>query len=242
MKRKIGQVFQLLAVLFLTLPLNAEEEMINEEIFCEEIFNKSCDKVSVYGAYIHLELLDHDNPTTYVDAACGRIEGCWRFWDGFTIEPMFMGGGNFDDEYITTSLGIGYVVPLLDCFSITPSVGGIYTYIKTKTVFEPAGLRDLNETFNIWSPYIRLAASWTFFPSLRLYGHYQYAWSENYISITHLPKMTEWWSGSNVELVLQYDFYECWSIDLGGEYTYSLKDSKRGIQSYGAKLGLVRWF
>ena len=203
-------------------------------------------KFEIAPAFVHIDVLEKRNTVKKINMGAFRTEGNFMIGKntGWVLKPMALYGKGDDGELTTASLGIGRCIPVGERFVFTPSLGATYTSLNTSFKFEHEiiGAIRVRESFHSISPYIGLEVNYRIRPNLRIGGSVQYAWSRSKTTLKHLFHVKGHSKGPNLSSLLEYDFNQYWSVNVGAAYNESLSHEKDGLRGYGAKLGIVRWF
>lgn len=212
---------------------------------CEGSGPKVCGKIDVGPAYVHIDLLQNGVTNEKMDIPAVRVDACYAIWRGVVIKPNFTYGYN-NEELIMTGCGIGHIIPIYDCFKLTPVVGFNYSYLDTKTDIP---FDDTKRSFQSYGGYIGIEGTYSLTKSLRLYATYQYVWTHNITSYKFPSpfsaasvRLKEHSSGSAISAMIEQDLNKYWSVNLAGAYNNSMSKEKNGMRAYGVKLGIARWF
>jgi hypothetical protein len=207
-------------------------------------------KFEIAPAYVHIDFLQKGHTHHTADYAAIRSDLSYRVWSGLILKPVVMyGKGKGDNEILTGGIGVGFCIPVTcipGCTKlfVTPTTGINWGYIRGSFKHElaPGQNLDIKERFRSTSPYIALEVSWTFIPTWRVVGSYQYAWSRTHNKITYLENTRSHSKGSVISGMLEHDFNDQFSINLGAAYNNSLSHEKDGVRGWGLKLGFAYWF
>ncbi len=206
-------------------------------------------KVDVGPAYIHVDILESNKTIKRMDLIGVKADATVILLEemGWCVKPglLYGKGGSGHGEIFSGGIAFGHCFPLKSWGSLTPNVGIIYSYVKTRIsipFFAAMGIEHFTEKFRSVSPYVGIDATYTFCKGFRICGMYQYAWSRTHTTIEGLLKSNSHAQGPNYALQLEYDITDQWSVQLGGAYNISLSKEKHGIRGAGAKLGLAYWF
>jgi hypothetical protein len=213
-------------------------------LFASSLGAECMGKFEVAPTFIHIDVLEQRNTVKKINMGALRSEGNFIISKGWVLKPLVLYGKGDNGELTTASIGFGRCIPLGKRFLLTPSVGTTYTCLNTSFTFEHEifGPLEFKESFHSVSPYIGLELNYRIKPNLRLGASVQYAWSRSKTKIKHLLTHKGNSEGPNYSALLEYDFNQKWSINVGFAYNESLSKEKDGLRGYGAKLGFVRWF
>ena len=213
-------------------------------LFAPSLYAECMGKFEIAPAFVHIDVLEKHNTVKKINMGAIRSEAYWVIGKGWMLKPLALYGKGDGGELTTASLGFGRCIPLGKQFVLTPSVGATYTCLNTsfEVDHEIFGPLEFKESFHSISPYIGLELNYRIRPNLRIGGSIQYAWSRCKTRIKHLFTQKGNSQGPNLSALLEYDFNQEWSINVGFAYNESLSRDKDGLRGYGAKLGLVRWF
>lgn len=198
-------------------------------------------KVDVAPAYVHLDVLNFGKTVKTMDMPAVKVDSNYLIYKGLCIKPGFLYGYN-RGSLLTAGAGLGYSIPIKSwCF--TPAIGVNYTQVKTTIPLDFGGLKiKASEKFRSWSPYIALEVFYKIVEGWRIGVQVQYAWSRSHTTIKDFGSDKSNAKGPNYSLLIERDFCEHWSLNLGFAYNVSLTREKHGLRGYGTKLGLARWF
>lgn len=234
-----------------------DEEFVDNEYeneCCEDAYNGVNGKIDLGPAYAHVDILYKGRTQHKMDLGGVKGDMYYRVWSGLVVKPSFLyAHGNKNDRILTGGVGVGFCMPFKQCFCFTPVVGINWGNLETKVEYAFAlpnpetGLYekftvDLKQKFRSSSPYLGLEFSYTFIPTWRIVGNYQYSWSRTRTSIQGQETFKGNSKGSSYTAMIEHDITKQWSINLGGAYNCSLSKEKHGIRAYGFKLGLGYWF
>ncbi|WP_068467660.1 outer membrane beta-barrel protein [Candidatus Protochlamydia phocaeensis] len=160
---------------------------------------------------------------------------------GLCVKPGFIVGTGHGD-IASFSIGIGHYTPITKKFSLLPSIGVTFSYLRTRVSFEELGLFHLKERFRSISPFLGLEFSYALSEKWTLVGLFQYAWSRTHTKISPIISDKSHSNGPNYSLGLDYSLNKNWSLTFGVGYNITLSKEKHGIRGKGAKLGLAYYF
>lgn len=203
-----------------------------------------CGKIDAGAAYVHLDILESGRTIDSKDLLAFRGEATVLVYQGWCVKPVFVISCNPSD-FIIGGLGIGHYTPLTDTFSVTPSVGCAFTYLRTTIDIEIPVIEQkmtFKERFQSASPYVAIDLSWCFYPKWRICGTFQYAWSQTHTTIKHLLRDKSHTQGPAYALMIERDINSRLSVNLAGAYNISLSKEKHGLRGAGIKAGLAYWF
>lgn len=201
-------------------------------------------KVDIGPAFAHLDILESGKTIKHMDMWGVRGDIAYRLFKCLYLKPTFLyaHGGAAEGGIFTGAVGLGVCLPLKENLLITPIVGGNYCHVWTKIDIPAFLLKNLNENFRSWAPYVGLDFYYTFIPTWRLSLGVQYAWSRTKTTIQHIGKSKSKSEGFSYSALLEHDLSDQWSVNLGGAYNLSLTKEKHGLRGAGVKLGIARWF
>lgn len=200
-----------------------------------------CGKVDIGAVYAHVDVLESGHTVKSIDMGGIKLDGNIVVWKGVCLKPSFL-YADHQGQLLSGAIGVGHYTPLNEKFSLTPSVGCLWTQLKTHIDFAEYGLFNLKERFRSVSPYLALEAAYCFGQGWRLCGMYQYAWSHTHTKIASFPKDKSDAQGPNYSLMIEKDLNENWSVSLGGAYNISLSKERHGLRGYGLRLATAYWF
>jgi hypothetical protein len=205
------------------------------------LFSDCRGKVDVAPAFVHLDILNFGKTVKTMDLPAIKADANYLIYKGLCIKPGVLYGSN-RGRLFTGGLGLGFALPYKRwCF--TPSIGANYTAVKTQIPIDFGGIKfKACEKFHSWSPYISLEVFYRIMKNWRAGFQVQYAWSRSHTTIKGLGSDKSNAKGPSYALVIERDFCEHWSLNLGAAYNISLTREKHGLRGYGMKLGLARWF
>lgn len=210
---------------------------------------KTCGKVDLGAAYVHIDLLENGVTSERMDIPAGRLDICYGIWGGVAIKGNVTYGYN-NQELLMTGVGLAHITPITDRITLTPVAGFNYSYLDTEADILlplPFGyLTDISRTFRSYAGFIGLEGTYKICDGLRLYVSYQYAWTRN-ITDFNLPdplpsRFREHSEGSAVSVQLEKDLNDKWSVNVAGAYNNSMSKERNGMRAYGFKAGIARWF
>lgn len=202
-------------------------------------------KVDVGAAFMHVDILESGHTVKRMDMWGVRGDFSYFLYKGLYVKPVVLygTGGASRGGLFSSSLGLGYCLPITKSFTVSPSVGVTYSHLWTKIDIEPLQLKNLRENFRSWAPYLSFDIYYNFCSSSRIGFNIQYAWSHSKTSIQKVTKNHKSSpEGFAYSVLLEHDLSEKWSINLGAIYNLSLTHEKHGLRGSGVKAGLVRWF
>lgn len=216
-------------------------------------------KIDIAPAYLHLDVLNSGRTSQRLDMGAIRADATVGICKGYgwVLKPTVMYGSTFGQSWLFTGgIGVGHCTPIScisDSLILTPSVGVIYTHLRTKCDIQqevpPFGLLtfpDCRERFRSVSPYLGLEALYSFTDSFRVCGSYQYSWSQTKTKINGIPGGLKSYrshsEGPSYGALIEYDLLKCLSINLGVGYNYGLTKEKHGLRGMGVKVGLAYWY
>jgi len=199
-------------------------------------------KIDFAPAYVHIDVLNDNQIVKKMDMLALKGDATIIVKDGFCLKPTVMYAANQGDLF-TAGLSLGHCFPIADKWIITPTVGYSYTYIRT--TFE---LKDVltthhfKERFRSFATNVGMEIYYQMTSCLRFCGQMQYAWSKTQTRIKHLVHTNGNARGPLFAAMMEYDFNDKVSANLGAAYNLSMSREKHGIRGYGAKAGLAYWF
>lgn len=202
-------------------------------------------KLDIGPAFLHVDILESGRTVKRMDMWGVRADFSYFLYKGLYIKPIVLygNGGAAKGGLFSSSLGLGYYIPLQERLAIAPSFGVTYSHLWTKINFAPLQLKHLREKFKSWAPYVALDIYFNFKPSWRVCAGVQYAWSWTKTSIQRLIKDDKSHSeGFAYSILLEHDLSDQWSINFGAAYNLTLTKEKHGLRGTGIKAGVVRWF
>lgn len=210
-------------------------------LFISNASADTCGKIDVSPTYVHLDVLESGHTVKRLDMGGIRVDGSGLVWKGLCVKPtaMYVYGHG---ELFTVGMGIGHYTPITDRFSLTPTIGCVYTELRTKINIRPFFLYNLKEHFQSVSPYLSLEATYKIVPGLRFSFIYQYAYSATHTVIKHLGTDNSHSWGPSYAVLLEKDLSDKWSVNIGGAYNIMLTKEKHGLRGYGGKIGVAYWF
>lgn len=206
-------------------------------------------KADIGLTWVHIDLLEHGKTVHKMDLPGIRGDLSYKIWKGLLIKPqLLLAHGGHSDHVVSAGIGFGACLPVRKGLFLTPIIGINCGHLKT--VINLNLPINVIEKFRSYSPYIGLEGSWTFCKVWRIVGCYQYAWSytNTHFTKTHTPadiflKTTRSHTeGSSISGMIEHDFTDWFSMNLGGAYNSSLTKEKHGVRAYGLKLGFAVWF
>lgn len=202
-------------------------------------------KIDVGPAFVHVDILESGHTVKRMDMWGGRADLSYFLYKGLYVKPVvvYAHGGAAKGGLFTSSVSLGYCLPVHECLLISPSVGFSYSHLWTKIDVKPLQLTNLKEKFKSWAPFLSLDVYYTFVPTWRVGVGVQYAWSRTSTSIQRLVKNDKSSpEGFAYSFLLEHDLSDQWSLNVGATYNLSLTKEKHGVRGTGIKVGVVRWF
>ncbi len=205
------------------------------------LFSDCRGKVDIAPAFVHLDVLNFGKTVKTMDIPALKIDSNYLIYKGLCIKPGFLYGSN-RGSLLTAGMGLGFFIPI-NAWCVTPSIGVNYTQLKTKIPLVLTEVKFLaQEKFRSWSPYIAMEIFYKVIKGLRIGVQVQYAWSRSHVTIKNIGSDKSNAKGPSYAMLLERDFCEHWSLNLGVAYNISLTREKHGLRGYGMKLGVARWF
>jgi hypothetical protein len=153
-------------------------------------------------------------------------------------------------------LGLGYMSAEFNKSLFIPTLSASNLYSFSDGITIPLHIK---EKFHSYSPYVFLEATYNFIENARICVNVQYAWSHTHTLFKvhnaidsmggpgfdflngwkHSKSKTE---GFNYSALIERDFGDNWSINVGGAYSVSLSKEKHGLRAMGCKVGLAKWY
>jgi len=213
-------------------------------------------KVDVGPAFVRVDILESNKTVKRLDMLALKADSTIVFNKccGLSLKPTLLYGKGNHGELFSGGGGIGMCAPFWNCWTITPSVGCVYTHLSAKIAASKFGIppflaTSIKEIFHSVSPYVAVDVTYTFSPGWRICGMYQYSWSKTNTQLKGLPEMLKGQSpfkshskGPNYALMIEHDINQSWSIQLGAAYNISLSKEKHGLRGMGAKVAVAYWF
>lgn len=209
--------------------------------FFQAAFADCRGRVDIGPAYVNVDMLQSGKTKRSIDLRALRCDATFFPFGGLAIKPSGMisdGKANLS----TAALGVGFCFPLTSTLTATPSVGISETRFKSRINFREYGFLHLRERFYSYGGYGCLDISWTFVEKWRLYGTFQYTWSQVKTTVRPLFKTRTHCKGPSYAVSLERDLNDHFSVTLSGGYNLSLSKEKHGLRGKGVKLGLAYWF
>ena len=214
-----------------------------------QLLAEICGKVDVGPAYIHVDVLESGKTVGRMDMGGVKSDATVVVWKGLCLKPYILYGyQNKSRHLFSGGGGIGHYTPITDTISITPSIGCLYTEVKTNLTVHPENSPfplDVRERFRSVTPYLGMDITWCFCPTWRICAQYQYCWSRTHTKLTSdfftKNSSSHSW-GPSYSLLLEKDLNNKWSVNVGAAYNISLSKEKHGIRGYGVKLAIAYWF
>lgn len=215
-------------------------------IFCIHhfAFAECHGKADVGPAFVSLDIIESGRTIETIDMVGARADATILVWKGFCLKPTVTLAKNRGDGRLATGgIGIGHYIPVNDQICVLPSVGIIFTEIKTHVDFDLGlGKMRFKEKFRSKSPYVGLEVSYTLCNCWKFTAVAQYAWSRTYTKIDPILFAKDHSNGPNFGLLIDYMINDSWSVNVGAGYNSSLSKEKHGIRGKGAKAALAYWF
>lgn len=225
-----------------------------EEIEVPKVTPLCRGKIEIAPAYIHIDFLKSGHTYHRIDLPAVRGDFYYRVWQGLQIRTNAMYGySRHQNEYAAGGVGLAFCIPLLPKkLSITPLAGFSWSYLhspfkhRLKSDNAPTTVFHLKQRFRSRSQFIGAELSWTIIPAWRLTLGYQWAWSRTHTKISNAPievaNERSKSKGPTVSGMLEHDFNDSFSVNLGAAYNNSLSKEKHGVRGWGLKLGFAYWF
>lgn len=208
---------------------------------CEAIWGKA----DFAPAYVRLDILEFGKTVERANLAALRADASIFPIDdqGWVIKPTLLYGSNFREaQFFTATLGTGYYFPLITNLYIDPMIGVTYTYFQTKIDLPFISMFGLSEHFHSVSPYVGLELLYDISERCRVFASALYAWSYTKATVQFLGSAVSHPRGPSYAAMIEYDFAENWSSNLGIGYNLSLTKEKHGMRATGVKIGTSYWF
>ncbi len=210
--------------------------------FCMKTINAEIKgKIDAGPAFVHLDILESDRTVKTMDLVAVKVDGTLVLHEGLCLKPNILYGANNGSLFVT-GLGLGYILPINETWTVTPSIGMTYTHVKTTINIPFLNLFHLKEKFHSKSAYVCLEGTYNINACWRVNASYQYAWSRSMTKITALPDTNSKTQGPSYALQLEKDLNKFWSVNIGVAYNLSLTKEKHGLRAYGTKIGIAHWF
>lgn len=220
-----------------------------------------CGKVDAGAAFVHIDVLQSGHTDHTMDLAAFKGDATILLFEGYGIalKPTVLVGGSDDGNIFSGGVGLAHCTPIYEGFMLTPSVGVMFTDLKTEIDLpvefmglEIGKIKNIREKFRSISPYVGLDATYTFCKNWRVCLMVQYSWSRTHTTFKkkHVPfdlpeiddKSKSHSQGFNYGAMLEYDLCKQWTVQVGAAYNLSLSKEKHGLRGYGFKLGAAYWF
>lgn len=235
--------------------LTAQEDCCEPTVCCEAPTEEApiCrGKIEFAPTYVHIDFLQKGHTHHTADYAAIRGDFGYRIWQGLLLRPVVMYGvGKGDNEILTGGIGVGFCLPFVlvpkgTKFTVTPLLGVNWGYIRGSFEQDNPMLHGhklkIKERFRSRSPYVGIEVCWTICKGWRFVGSYQYAWSRTHNKITFLENAKSSSNGNVYSGMLEHDFNDCFSMNLGAAYNDSLSHERDGVRGWGMKLGFAYWY
>lgn len=211
-------------------------------IFASKYLFSDCrGKIDIAPAFVHLDVLNFGKTVKTMDLPAIKGDINYLIYKGLCIKPGFLYGSN-RGSILTAGCGLGFAIPFKKwCF--TPSIGANYTQLNTKIPIDLQTVKiKAKEKFHSWSPYASLEIFYRITKCWRTGFVFQYAWSRSHTTIKGFGSDKTRARGPSYSMLIERDFNDHWSLNLGFAYNVSLTKEKHGIRGYGMKLGLAYWY
>ena len=210
-------------------------------------------KLDVGPAYVHVDVLESGKTVKAMHMGALKVDATLLLYRGTGVKAGGLaatGQGDLASYYVA---GCQYL-PLNDRFSLLPSVGVSFSYLRTTIHQEHLLLFHLKERFRSVTPYVALEFSYKINEKWYLSGMYQYGWARSHTKIRTTKKTGTPFGkqviftdhshscGPNYSLGVDYTLNEKWSVNFGGAYSLTLSKEKHGLRGYGFKLGASYYF
>lgn len=208
------------------------------------IFGECHGKVDLGPAFVSLDIIESGRTIETLDMVGVRGDATFLIWKGFCIKPtLTLAKDQSDGRLATGGVGIGHYVPVNEKLCVLPSIGVVFTEIKTHIDIDFGGpVVRFKEKFHSTSPYVGLEVSYDLAKCWKITGVAQYAWSRTHTTVDPFISSKGHSNGPNFGLLLDYMFNDAWSISVGAGYNTSLSREKHGIRARGAKVAIAYWF
>jgi hypothetical protein len=218
-----------------------------------QVYSEIRGKVDLAPVYLHVDVLESGKTVKAMHMGGLKGDATVLLWKGSGIKGGFLGASGQGD-LISGYVAACHYTPLTDYFSLTPSVGITYSYLRTTINLEHLQLFHLSERFRSSTPYVALEFTYKLAEKWYLMGMYQYGWATTHTKIrttrkTHFPGGRQVLvsdrshsSGANYALGIDYTINDSWSVNFGGAYNLMLSREKHGLRGYGFKLGTSYYF
>lgn len=210
--------------------------------FHAHAFSEIWGKVDFAPAYVHIDVLNFNRVVRKLDMLAVKGDATIVVKDGFCLKPTIMYAANQGD-LLSVGLSIGHCFPIAEKWILTPTVGYSYTYMRTSLKFNCSPFKCFfKERFRSRSPLVGIEITYRILPCLRACGQMQYSWSKTHTRVGEIIDAHDHARGPLFAALLEYDFNEVVSANIGAAYNLSLSKEKHGIRGYGAKAGFAYWF
>lgn len=214
---------------------------------CSMVLSSSRGKIDVAPAYAHVDVLQSGKTIKRLDMFAGKGDATILIWHGLCLKPTVLYGKEGKNSLFSGGIGLGHYTPLTDKFTLTPSVGCLYTQLRSQFMLDSFEMPlHAKQRFQSVSPYAAMEMTWCFAPTWRVCAQYQYCWSHSHtvtkVALVGNQKDNSKACGPNYAIMLEKDLTQCLSINLGAAYNISLSKEKHGLRGYGVKLGIAYWY
>ncbi len=210
--------------------------------FSPKAFAEIKGKIDLGPTLVSIDILESGVTKDTVNMIAIKGDSTVVFYKGLCLKPGFMVGGSRKGDVATFGIGLGHYTPIGKSWTLIPSAGVSFGYLRTHVSFEEFYMFDLKERFRSISPYLALEVCYNFAEKWYISAMYQYAWSRTHTKIRPIVSDTSHSNGPNYAVSLEYSLTQVCSITCGFGYNITLSKEKHGLRAKGVKLGLAYYF
>lgn len=220
---------QVLAVLF-----------VIASLLCPQLLTAT-GKIDVGATHVHVDLINNGSRVRSIAMQGVATNATVSIYKALVAKPSAIlteGEGN----YFQTGSNIGLYIPVGECFSITPSAGGSYSWLRVHADIPLLSLYGLNQRFLTRAVNMAVDGSWQPNPRILLSASLQYAWARSHTTIPNIVSYKAESKGFNYILMFDYYLTECLTVNVTGAWQNSRDKERHGSQARGLRVGLGYFF
>lgn len=203
-------------------------------------------RFEVAPAYVHVDVVETHHTVKEMDFFALKADATFVECSGYVLKPTLLYSSK-DGEMWHYGAGLGICVPIMGCMMVTPLIGLNYTELRTNIDLQIPVEQEIiplefHKKFTALSPYLGVDLSVEIGGCMRVLGYYHYAWPRTHTKIKDLLTDKTNSRGPVFGGALEYDIFECLSVNVGLDFNHSLDKDKHGIRFHDIKAGLALWF
>lgn len=201
-------------------------------------------KIKIDGGpvYMHLDFLTLGKVTKTMNMGGFRFDLNIRPVGGLVVKPVILYGKSKKSYVKGGNISVGHLIPIGTKILLLPSVGWNYSKIQSPVDMPSFPKEVYPEIFRSNGPLAGLDVYFNFAKNWRICASVQYIWSKTQMNIGSLFETHSKSKGPSWGIMIEKDFCESWSVNLGAAYNVSLSKELHGVRGAGVKLGIAKWF